>query len=808
MLKQNLKIGFRNLIKNKTYSFIKIGGFAIGIATFLLVSMFVIDELSVDQHYTEQDRIFRVLQVSTNPDYQFKKWTNFSAPIAKVLKEEYPEVEEAGRLIIRDWYLAGDNQFRSTEKKQNNYEEGFVYADPELLDILEMPMLFGNREDALANPFSIVLSKKKAEQYFPGKNPIGKTVILNENEEQAYTIGGVMDELPSSSWNYDFLITLKGVEFWGNEQNDWCCNNYEAFVKVKPGTDIKKLEEKLIGIRDDYMIRYHEETENPYAEVLKKHRSLSLQAIGDIYLKSNDLIDDQKHGDIRTVRLFGAISFFILLLACINFINLFTAKSANRAKEVGVRKVVGSFRSDLIRQFLTESILYSMISMALGTALVIAALPYFNQLTDKNLSIPFQVWWIIPGLLGLALVIGVLAGTYPSFYLSSFKPIRVLKGNLSRGSKNSTLRNTMVSFQFGISIILLVCAFIVNHQMQFILNTEVGFDKENVLLIHGAGTLEDRTDVFKSEIAKLSMVESVTNSSYFPIDGTNRNGSQFWIEGRQKIDQGVGAQNWWVVENYIPSMKIEILQGRNFSKEIAGDTSSVIINKMMAQELGLEDPIGAQIRSWRTWNVIGVVEDFHYENIKQEIRPLAFLRGSGSAAIVAVRINANESASALTEVTKIWEQFLPNQPIRYSFMSEDYAGMYSDVKRTKRVFASCAILAIVIACLGLFGLSTFMAEQRSKEISIRKILGASSRSLFNLLTSNYMKLLFISALVSIPISWYLMKNWLEGYSYRVDIAWWVFLMASGIVAIIALLTVSRQATKLTFSNPSKFLKSD
>ncbi|MEM6378367.1 MAG: FtsX-like permease family protein, partial [Bacteroidota bacterium] len=352
------------------------------------------------------------------------------------------------------------------------------------------------------------------------------------------------------------------------------------------------------------------------------------------------------------------------------------------------------------------------------------------------------------------------------------------------------------------------CAFIVNQQMQFILNTEVGFDKENVLMLHGAGTLGEQTDVFKSEIAQISTVESVTNSSYFPIEGTNRDGAEFWLEGRQKVDDGVGAQGWWVAENYIPSMKIDIIEGRNFSQAVAGDTAGVIINRAMANQLGLENPVGAQIRSWRTWNVIGMVEDFNYDNIKWKIRPLAFFRGSGSADIVAVRIKANESASTLSEVKKIWNQFMPNQPIRYSFMSEDYAGMYKDVNRTKSVFTTCAILAILIACMGLFGLSTFMAEQRSKEISIRKILGASASSLFNLLTSNYIKLLLIASIISIPISWYLMDNWLQNYTYRIDIPWQVFPVAGAVVGMIALLTVSRQATKLTLSNPSKFLKSE
>lgn len=808
MLRQNLKIGYRNLLKNKSYSALKIGGFAIGIAAFLLVTLYVQDELSYDQRYEQKDRVYRLLNVSSNPDFKINKWTSFSAQIGQLLNEDYPEIEKAGRLIVREWYLAGDNQFRSTDSKQNNYEKGFAYADPELLDIFEIPMIYGNHQNALSSPKSIVLSKRKADKYFPNENPIGKTIILNDNVEQPYTIGGVMENMSASHMEYDFLLTMVDVEFWPGEQTSWCCQNYDAYMRVKPGTDIAKLEQKLLAIRDDYIIQDLIKSENPFAEVVKNHRTFELQPIGDIYLKSKGAFDNFRHGDIRMVQLFGAIAVFILLLACINFINLFTAKSANRAKEVGVRKVAGSFKIDLIRQFLTESVLYSSISVILGTALAVVTLPYFNQLAGKSLELPIAAWWLLPGLALLALIIGFLAGIYPSFYLSAFKPIEVLKGNLSRGSKNSKLRSSLVVFQFTISIILVVSAFVVYNQMQFILNKQIGFDKEKMLLIHGASTLGEKTDAFKEEIGRLPMVESVTNSNYFPVDGTSRDNNEFWIEGRQKIDKGVGGQAWWVAENYVPSMKINLLKGRNFSQEMAGDTAAVIINQTMASKLGLEDPLGKQIRNWRTWNVIGVVEDFHFETMRRDIRPLVLFRGRGSASIVAARIKSEDMSGALSAITGIWDQFMPNQPIRYAFLDETYADMYDDVERTGNVFATCAGLAILIACLGLFGLSTFMAEQRSKEISVRKILGASIGSLFQLLTLNYLKLVLISLVIGIPISWYIMQEWLANYSYKIDMVWWFFAVSGALVAGIALLTVSRQALKLSYSNPAKFLKSD
>ena len=766
------------------------------------------DELEVDQHYAHKDRVYRLLNVSSNPEFQFKKWTSFSAQIGQLLNEDYPEIEKAGRLIGRDWFLAGDNQFREVGSKQNNYEDGFAYADPELLDIFEIPMIYGSHEQALAQPRSLVISKKKADQYFPGENPVGKTIFLNENVEEPYTIGGVMDDLPASHLAFDFLLTLVDVEFWNGEQLSWCCQNYDAYLRVQPGADIGHLEKKLLAIRDDYIVRFLIETENPFAEVAKKHRTFELQPIGDVYLKSAGTFDNYRHGDIRMVHLFGAIAIFILLLACINFINLSTAKSANRAKEVGVRKVVGSHKGNLIQQFLTEYTLYSSIAVGLGATLALVGLPYFNQLAGKSFSLPHTSWWWLPSLALMAIVIGLLAGSYPSFYLSAFKPIDVLKGELSRGSKSSKLRNGMVVFQFTTSVILVICAIVVYNQMQFILNKKVGFDKEKMLMIYGASTLGDKTDAFKQELASLSQVEAVTNSNYFPVEGTNRDNNQFWIEGREKIDEGVSGQAWYVAENYLPTMKIKLLEGRNFSSKMAGDTAAAIINQTMAKKLGLDNPVGQQIRNFQAWNIIGVVEDFHFETMRHDIRPLVFFRGRGSASVIAARLKTDELAKGVTAVTGVWDQFMPNQPIRYAFMDETYANMYEDVQRTGNVFATCAILAILIACLGLLGLSIFMAEQRSKEISIRKVLGASVSHLVQLLTVNYLKLVFVSLILGIPVAWYIMQAWLANYSYRIDMVWWFFAFSGILVGITALITVSWQALKLSFSNPVDFLKDE
>ena len=808
MFQQNLKIGYRSLLKNKSYSAIKIGGFAIGIAAFLLITLFVLDEFSYDQHYSATNRIYRLLNVEEGTG-NFDKWTAFPAQIGQLLNEDFPEIEKAGRLIPYDWHLAGDNLVSSENYRQNNYEEGFAYADASLLEVLEIPMVYGNQKEALIKPNTVVISEKMANKYFPNQDPVGKDLIINGVIDYPFIVGGVMEDFPSNSHlQFDFFLTLTDIEFWPGEQTNWCCSNYNPYVKLRPNTDVQALEQKLLAIRDNYVVPHLIKEENTYADKAATDLSYELQAIKDIHLKSAGIGDIFVHGDIKIVRLFGIIAIFILLLAGINFINLFTAKSANRAKEVGVRKVVGSFRSNLVQQFLTESTLFSTISVVIGTGLAWYSLPYFNQLAGKSLTIPWTEVGFIPALVGLAILIGLLAGLYPAFYLSSFKPIDVLKGKLSQGSKNSTLRSSMVVFQFTTSIILVISAFVVYNQMQFILNTKLGFDKEQVVMIQGANTLKDKLPLFKEELRRLSTVEAVTSSNYMPVSGTKRDQNQFWKAGRKTLDDGIGTQGWWVDEHYLPTMKMNLLAGRLFSKEIASDSSAIIINQTLAKKLGLENPIGEQIMNWHTWNVIGVVEDFHFESMKGGIGPLAFMYRPNGGSIVSARIQGGDMAKTLSTITTTWDKLMPNQPIRYTFLDESYTRMYEDVERTGNVFATCAGLAILIACLGLFGLSTFMAEQRSKEISVRKILGASMTSLFQLLTANYLKLVGISMIIGIPIAWYLMQAWLQDYAYKIEMTWWIFALSGLLVLFIALLTVSRQALKLSFSNPSEFLKGE
>jgi putative ABC transport system permease protein len=803
MFKNYFKIAWRNLAKQKMYSSIKIGGFALGIAACLLIALFINDELSYDRHFPDGDRIYRVLI-----DYKdVAKDVYLQAPFAHALKEDFPEVEQVGRLKPQELFGAGSNQIRRSDKNMNTYEEGFAYADQSLLELLNIPMVYGNQAHALDEPNTIVISKRIADKYFPNEDPVGKTFIINNNLSNPYRIGGVFSFLEKSHFQYDFLFTLKGVEFWPGEQYAWYAHNYQVYVELRLGTNVSGFEAKLTDIIKKYVIPSRRQAGYKDAEKLLERLSYKLQPLSDIYLNSAGVRDNLNHGDIRFVWLFGIIAGFILVIAAINFINLSTAKSANRAKEVGLRKTVGSNKANLIGQFLIESVLYSVLSFVLGIALADMLLPYFNMLSAKSLVIPWAAWWwLIPLLLISSIVIGILAGLYPSFYLSSFNPVSVLKGKLSRGSKNSHLRSALVIFQFTISIILIIGTLIIYSQFGYILNKKLGFDKEQVVLLHGANTMGEQVTTFKNELLKLADVESVSIGDYLPIAGTKRNTNGFWNEGQPKPEKAHSGQIWRVDHDYINTMGMNITEGRNFSIDMPTDSKSVIINQTFAKELGLTDPIDKRITNgYGTWSVIGIVEDFNFESLKQEIGGLCLvLRNSPN--IVSVKVNTSNMSRTIHAITGVWNRFSPNQPIRYTFLEESFARMYDDVQRMGKIFSTFALLAVIIACLGLFALSSFMIVQRTKEIGIRKVLGASISNVVAMLSKDFLILVAVSNVIAWPVAYYFMNKWLQDFAYRIKISWWMFILAGGLALVIALATVGWQAIKVALSNPVEALR--
>ncbi|GAA0549253.1 ABC transporter permease [Chitinophaga japonensis] len=810
MLKNYCRIAWRHLLKQKMYAAIKIGGFALGIAACLLIFLYIMHELSYDRHYPHADRIYRVIGVY-NDKGNIQKGNDWPAPMVTALKNDYPEVEKAGRYLESPgWGDAGDSQVRRAGQAENTYEEGLVYADQELLDILQPPFIYGNPAQALAAPRTIVITRRKAEKYFPGENPVGKLLILNNKTDKPYRIGGVIADYPSTShFRYDFLITLEGIEFWPGEQTSWGASNYTTYVLLKQGTAIAAQEKKMSdGIIKNYFIPAMQEAGNVEAASLAENASLVLQPVTDIHLRSADIRDRLHHGDIRLVWLFGAVAVFILLIACINFINLATARSAGRAKEVGLRKAIGAERTGLIRQFLTESLLYSFLSFVLGIALAWLLLPYFNALASGSLSIPWAKWWFAPGILVAIVIVGITAGLYPAFYLSSFKPVQALKGVLARGGKGAATRSVLVVFQFTASVILVIGTLVIYRQMNYMLHKKLGFNKEQVLMIQGAGTLGDRAQAFKQALLQVPGVESATVSGYFPIEGTRRDQNPFWKEGMRETESGIGAQKWSVDHDYIKTMGMKIVAGRNFSAEMPTDSQAIIINQAMARQLQLKDPVGKRVtNSWQTWPVIGVMEDFHFESMKQTIGPLCLVLG-GSRDNVAVKVSTVNLQTLIGAVTAVWKDYAPHQPIRYTFLDESFARMYADVQRTGRIFTTFSILAVIVACLGLLGLSAFMAEQRTKEIGIRKVLGASVQHLVVLLSKDFLKLVLVAVILAAPLAWFAMGQWLENFAYRADIRWDVFVMAGLLAVTIALLTVSFQSIKAALMNPVRSLRSE
>ncbi|HEY5406000.1 MAG TPA: ABC transporter permease, partial [Ginsengibacter sp.] len=661
--------------KQKMYAAINIGGFAIGIAACLLIGLYIKNELSYDQDNPNKENVFRVIgEVKQNGEVH--SGISFPAPMAKALLNDFPEVVRVGRTMSSELFGGANNQVRRTDQVNDNYESGFCFADTSMLDILNVHMVYGNRKDALSDPNSIVICKSMADKYFPNQNPVGKTLVFNDNTKNLIKIGGVMEDFPANSHlQYKGFISLAGINFWDGEQETWTASNYQIYMQLRPGVNIGNFGKKITAdVLDKYMLPALKAQGRKNAEEIFKGASLHLQPLTDIHLHSYSIQEDNvKHGDIRFIWMFAAIAIFILVLACINFLNLSTARSANRAKEVGLRKVVGSSRGSLISQFLAESMLYSFLSFVIGLLIAIAVLPLFNRIAGTQLSLPWGEWWMFPSIIAAACVIGLTAGLYPAFYLSYFKPIDTLKGNLSLGSKNAGLRSILVVLQFTISIILLISTSVIYKQMQYILNSTIGFNKDEVVMIQGADALRDHTTSFKNELLRLPVVKNVSVSDFLPVDGTKRNGNTFYDESKQQTDNGIQLQHWVVDENYIPTLGMKLIAGRNFSKDFHTDSASTVINKALADKLGYKDPIGKMITNGgEHLAIIGEVDNFYYESIKQQVNPLLMVLGNSNS-IISVKVNAANMKTALAAISGVWKNFLPNQTMRYNFLDQRYA---------------------------------------------------------------------------------------------------------------------------------------
>jgi putative ABC transport system permease protein len=808
MYKNYIKVAFRNLWKSKGFSAINIAGLAIGLATCLLIILYVLDELSFDRFHKKADRIYRV-----DGDIQFGGNHFILAvapdPMGPTLKKDYPQVEQYVR--FRD--VGGIIVKKGNENVQ---EDRAIYADSTIFDVFTLPMVDGDPITALKEPHSIVISETMARKYFNETHVAGKSLLVNNKDN--YKITGVIKDLPAQShFRFDFFLPL--TELNASRENGWVSNNFNTYIVLKEGADPKTLEAQFDAMVDKYIGPQAKAIMSIDMNEFKKSGNFlryHLMPLTRIHLHSDKTAELGINSNIQYIYIFSAIALFILLIACVNFMNLSTARSANRAKEVGIRKVMGSLQSALIKQFLTESILVSTIAMALALLIAWSLLPYFNQLASKEISLSFMAKpWLLPSLLALVLMTGLLAGSYPAFYLSAFQPIQVIKGKLATGFRSSWLRSSLVVFQFAISIVLIVGTIVIYNQLHFIQSHKTGFDRDQVLVLHVTDPLGNQAKAFREEITKLPGVVNATMTGFLPTSKW-RNDSPLFQDATLDQKKAVSMQIWPVDDQYIPTLNMEMVRGRNFSKAFPTDSSGVIINEAAAKLLGFEDPINKPLyyltdftkkSDARAHHIIGVVKDFNFNTMHQQVTPLALTYGNNIGKI-AIRVKSKDIASLVSQVKNKYKLMAPGQAFIYSFMDEDFNNLYRAEQRMGRISLTFSLLAILIACLGLFALAAYAAEQRTKEIGIRKVLGATVHNITTMLSIDFLKLVCIAAVIAFPLAWWAMHNWLNDFAYRTSISWWMFAIAGALAVLIAIVTVSFQAIKAALANPVNSLRNE
>ncbi len=804
MIINHLKVAARQMNKQKVFSTVKIGGFALGIAACLLISIYIGHQVSYDKHYQDGDRIFRVVnQWSQSGEVGY--WSNVHGPLKALLQENIPEMELVARTVEWSWGDAGDNHIQAGGSIQSHYEEGFFYADPELLEVLEIEMFYGD-EKALFAPNTLVLSRRKAEVYFPNENPIGKQIQLNKDPESIYTIGGVMEDLPENMHlKGDFILTLFERKD-GPGTSGWCCTNYTMYTKLSEGADKDLVEQKTGEVRRSLVIDLLKQNGQINLEEQALYQSYYFQAVSDIYLNPEEVGDFLSHGSEDLVWIFGIIAGVILLLACINFINLSTASSMSRAREVGLRKAVGSFRSGLVVQYLAESSLYSLLAVTIGVGVATVAMPFFNELTDLQLSLPWTTWWFIPGLVIASLVLGILSGFYPALVLSGFNTVDALKGKANTVGK-SFLQSGMVVFQFAVTVILIITALAVHQQFEFMMNKSLGYEKEQVVNLLGLDTMEEeKKQTLKSELLRLPQVVNASLSDFLPVEGGSVHNRDFWTTGGGGQERYEAAM-WFVDEDYLPTLEMELKDGRNFRKNEPG--KSIIINERLANVLNMDDPVGQRLTDMfeNQYDIIGVVSDFYFEPITGNIRPLALSTGAPSATL-SVKVAPQNMNATMMAIASVWDQFNPNQAMRHRFMDQQFALWYKDIERARSLFMVFTVLSLVIACSGLFALSLYLIGKKSKEISVRKVLGASLSRLLLILVGDFFKLVVLAIIIAIPIAWYFTESLIEWMANRISLEWPLFASGAIIASVIAILTVSFEAIRASLVNPAKQLRQE
>jgi len=810
MLTNYLKIAWRGLLKYKTYFFLNTSGLAIGLGCFLLMALYVLDELSYDRFNDKADRIYRI-----NADIRFGGGDLHAAlssdMMGPMLKKDYPEVETYTRIY--------NNTGSKLIKKGTSYinEDNVAHADSTFFDVFSFPAIAGDLHTALNDPNTVVITESTAKKYFGTTDVLGKTIETNDKGSTVYKITAVIRDMPQNShFRYDFLFSMKNVDYqWGQ----YVSHNFHTYLLLRKGTDYKAFQKKFPEYTARYVLPQIQQIMkiNSMDDFKKSGNMLeySLIPLTQIHLYSKQTYELAPGGNIQYVYIFSAVALFILLIACVNFMNLSTARSANRSREVGIRKVLGSGRKELIFQFLSESTLMALFSLVIGIGIAWMALPLFNSVSNKSMHISHLFSpLLLPLLIILPFAVGLVAGSYPAFFLSGFKPIQVLKGKLKLGSKSGGVRSVLVVFQFSTSILLIIGTIVIYRQLNFIQSKDLGFNRDQVLIVDGAYSLKDNASVFKNEVLQFNGVVSGTMSSYLPVDNSSRSDNVFFKEAVADVKSGLDMQQWYVDYDYMKTLGMQVIQGRNFSRDFGEDSSTVIINETTAKILGYKNPVGQKLYSLDNNNktvphtIIGEVKNFNFESLRQDIGPLCFFLGGKDCSLISFKVKAGSVIPLLNQVETKWKSMVPGMPFSYRFLDDSFDDMYKTEDRVGKIVFTFSVLAILIACLGLFGLATFIAEQRTKEIGIRKVLGASVQNIVTLMSRDFVRLVIISFVLAAPIGWYFMHQWLQDFVYRVSIGWWVFAAAGSLALVIALVTVSFKAIGAALTNPVVSLRSE
>jgi putative ABC transport system permease protein len=797
MFKNYLKIAVRNLLKHRAYSFINIMGLAVGIAAGVLIFLYVRDESSFDRFHAKADRIYRITADWSNKGDSRIHQLGTPSILARTIRDKYPQAESVAQLCgpLGDSFL---------KYRENSFKETDVYlAEPSFFDVFTFPLVAGDPRTALKDPYTAVLSQTLAEKLFGKENPMGRTLLIQVwGEEKPYKISGVARNVPlNSHFRYELLVSM--TTFYKGDETGWTSNNFTTYLLLRTGVSKKLMEEKLV------------ELENTYLAAGRPHQPWiwTLEPITRIHLDSDLVTGNQPGGSAAYVKLFGWVAVLVLLIAGINFVNLSTARSAKRAREVGIRKTVGSLRSQLIGQFLGESILLSFLSLVLAVGIIQLALPFYRSLTGKALVLAyFNDPLVIPGLLGLTLAVGVLAGLYPAFFLSSFKNAEVLKGSPLAGKSRRSLflRHGLVVFQFAMSVLLILGSLVISGQLEFIKNRRLGFDKDQTIIVQNAELLGSRLEAYKEEVKRHPGILGLSAARAIPGQGTVNWGIGMDGVGRERP---LNMNFLSCDQDFAQVLGIHMAQGRFLSRDFPSDVDAVVINKKAADYLGVPDPIGKKLRIWSTrkaYTVIGIMDNVHFESLHRDVRPMGYLLpeaiNSTRRPYLFVKANTPKMTELVSALRKSWDSLSSGLPFEFSFLDDRVNSLYQNDIRAGKIVSLFSFLAIFISCLGLFGLAAFVTEQRTKEISIRKVLGATLSNVVWILTSQFLKWVVVATLLAWPLGYWLAGRWLQGFAFRTELSVGMFL-ASGIAAVaIAVFTVSFLVIKAALADPAKSLK--